>query len=285
MKLLIRALDVLTAVGAAEKGISMQELSVSLGIPAGSTHRLLAVLEEQRFVSRSPTTRRYFLGPALPAVIARSERAASGFTAPHPVLARLAEQSAETVFLTEIVGRGAACTTLAMGPRPLRLCVEVGQQIPLHAAASARVLLANIDRRMALRLLRDQPMTPFTERTPRSVHQVMELLPGISQRGYDVCDEELDDGVWAVSSPVRDGHGRVCASLTLAAPIQRTDAARQRLFRMQVDRAATAMAMELGWSPTSRGAAVARPNASYPPSNRSKPALCCGNLRGLGVAQ
>jgi DNA-binding IclR family transcriptional regulator len=248
VQLVTRALDVLKAVGSAENGVSLQELSRTLAIPPGSMHRLLAVLEGEQFLSRSPTTRKYFVGPSLRAVCSRVDRPSGNLTAPHAALAELAGECSETVFLTEIIGRRAICTSLAYGANPLRLFVQVGQEMPLHAAASARVLLADLDRREAVSLMQCEVLTRYTDRTPNTVQDVLAQLPTIAERGYDICDDELDDGVWAVASPVRSGSGEVCASVTLAAPTHRVDPARARELRTKVMRAASRMALDLGWT-------------------------------------
>ncbi|MDI5940240.1 helix-turn-helix domain-containing protein, partial [Micromonospora sp. DH15] len=64
MQPVVRALQVLQALSGRPDGMTLQELHLALDIPLGSMHRILAVLREQRFVSRSPIDLRYFLGPA-----------------------------------------------------------------------------------------------------------------------------------------------------------------------------------------------------------------------------
>ncbi|MEV0195754.1 IclR family transcriptional regulator [Nonomuraea sp. NPDC050691] len=248
MQVIIRALNVLQAIARSKEGMTLQELVIELDIPLGSMHRLLAVLEEQRFVSRSPTNRRYFLGVEARGLTERSNARTPSLVTPHPELNALAEQSGETVFLTEIFDDRAVCTALVEGVHPLRLFVRIGQEMPLHAAAAARAILAFLDDQTTLRLLEARPLTPFTEDTPRTLSEVMERLTAIRVRGYDTCDDELDRGVWAISAPVRISTGSVCASVTLAAPARRSERAEQRqAFRTLVLQAAQRMSEDLGY--------------------------------------
>lgn len=235
----------------------MAELSENLGVPQGSMHRVLAVLEEEQFITRSPTNRRYFLGPAARQLAEVNAQQNGLLLTPHPGLRALAEECDETAFLTELVGDRAICVSLVESTHPLRLFVRIGQEMPLHAAASARTLLAYLEESVARRLLESRPLTHYTDDTPTTVEDVMERLVVVRARGYDVCDDELDHGVWAVSTPVRASTGRVVASVSLAVPSHRVEdiTARERL-RGVVFRAAARLAGDLGWTGDSDTAAL-----------------------------
>lgn len=251
MQTVVRALRVLTAVSSASKGISLQSLSRQLDIPIASTHRLLGLLVEHQFIVRSEATRRYFLGPAA-RELADAETSLPGTpNVVHPALTRIAAETGETAFVTEFVGNRALCVSLAEGRHPLRLFVRIGQEMPLHAAASARVLLSDLPEGQALSLLNATSMTAFTTETPTTVDQVMDSLSRIRTRGYDVCDNELDGGVWAVAAPIRRVTGQVCAAVTVAAPAPRVRDATAR-FTALVLAAADRIAVDLGWSNENR---------------------------------
>ncbi len=230
--------------------MSLQELCDVLSIPLGSMHRILGVLSEERFITRSQTNKKYFLGPAARELANEGTRPHGSLVAPHPALGELAESLGETVFMTELVGERAICISLVEGQHPLRLFVRIGQEMPLHAAASARVLLSEFDDHMVTALLARHPMTAFTRETPVTIEAVMEHLTMIRARGYDVCDDELDKGVWAVAAPVYTSTGRICASVTLAAPSGRLaiPTVRETAISLVVA-AASAMAADLGHVP------------------------------------
>lgn len=248
MQPVVRALGVLRALAPCSSGMTMAELSELLGVPQGSMHRVLAVLEGEQFVTRSPTNRRYFLGPAARQLAEVNAQQNGVLLTPHPALRAAAEECDETVFLTELVGDRAICVSLVESTRPLRMFVRIGQDMPLHAAASARTLLAHLDEGAAHRLLESRPLTHYTDATPATVDEVLEHLVVVRARGYDVCDDELDHGVWAVSTPVRGSTGRVVASVSLAAPSHRVEDLRAREWlRGVVFGAAARLAGDLGW--------------------------------------
>src|SRR5207249_1022570 len=61
-----------------------------------------------------------------------------------PVLERLARETDETALLTVPSERrdASVCLERVESPQPLRLSVEPGRQLPLHAGASQKALLA-----------------------------------------------------------------------------------------------------------------------------------------------
>lgn len=249
MQVVVRALAVLRTLAPRTEGLSLAALADELGVPAGSMHRMLAVLEAEHFVTRSPSNRRYFLGPAARQLAEENSRRHALLVTPHRALTAAAHASGETVFLTELVGDRAVCVALVESEHPLRMFVRIGQEMPLHAAASARTLLADLDTDDVRRLLATRPLRAFTDETFTEPEQVLDHLAVVRARGYDVCDDELDRGVWAVAAPVRGSTGRVVASATLAAPAYRVaDPDRRQECRTAVETAAAAMSADLGWT-------------------------------------
>ncbi len=233
MQVLVRALDVLSNVCESGTGRSLTTISVELGLPLSTVHRLLRVLAEQGFVAHDPVSGRYFAGPRAMQLVGPAPGYRPLIGAAMEVLYGLRDEYSETVFLTELVGHRAVCVALVESDRPLRLTVGIGHQMPLHATASARTLLAHRPEAEVRGLLGTTALTLFTSDTLDTTDKVIEHLAEVRQRGYDVCDNEFDDDVWAVAAPVRSGASGVVASVTLAAPGARcaTAAARKRFIK------------------------------------------------------
>ena len=262
MQPVVRALSVLRTLAVHPEGMSLSNLAHALDVPQGSMHRLLGVLEAEEFVSRSPSNRRFFLGPAARQLNDENTRHHALLVPAHPVLAEAAAKCGETVFLTELIGDRAVCVSLVESTHALRMFVRIGQEMPLHAAASARTLLADMPPEQARRLLTARDLPAYTAGTVTDTDELMNMLTLIRARGYDVCDDELDRGVWAISAPVRASTGRVAASVTLAGPSHRvTEPHHRDRYRAIVFDAARALAEDLGWVEPEAGAAAAVPAA------------------------
>lgn len=254
MQVVVRALNILRQLSTTQRGLSLAEIAASLELPVSTAHRLVAVLVSEHFVTRSMTNRRYFLGPAARELYQVEHPRESPLVTPHVAIDKAAKLSGETVFLSSVVGSKVMCIALVESRHPLRLFVQVGQEMPAHAAASARVLLAWRNSAEVQKVLTGVPLTSFTAATLSNVEQVIERLALIRQRGYDVCESELDESVWAVSAPIRSSIGTVSASVTLAAPLQRMQAPADRQLALEIVLAAAAdMAGDLGWAGPPRG--------------------------------
>jgi DNA-binding IclR family transcriptional regulator len=266
MQVVVRALNVLRVLSGERRGLTMGEIAERLDVPLASMHRVLGVLRDEGFVTRSTSNRRYFLGPGAREIGAHDVSRESPLVTPHAAVVEGSRATGETMFLSELVGEAVVCLALAESRHPLRLFVRVGQEMPVHAAASARVLLAGLSSAGARALLeRHTPLAHFTDDTPVTVDQVMDHLAVITKQGFDICHSELDDNVWAVAAPVRSSVDEVVASVTLAAPIHRMSTSADRDRAKEVVLAAAArMSADLGWNDAAEGGSDAGAGVASP---------------------
>jgi len=211
-----RTLRVIETIAERPQGVTMQTLHRDLDIPLATLHRLLGTLEQADWLERSPTSKRFFLGRAA-RELDTARRPSREQAEPPAALTRAADQTGETVFITRLTDDGVVCVSIVEAVHPLRLFVHLGEEVPLHAAASARAILAYQPVEEVERLLAASPRAAFTNRTMREVNRILDHLNVIRRRGFDICDNELDDGVWAISAPIVGIDGRVDAAVTLAA--------------------------------------------------------------------
>ena len=178
-----RALRVIGTLATSRRGMTLQQLHEQLDIPIGSMHRVLAALTEERYVTRSPINRCYFLGPASTELAAISSGGRGTILTPPAPMEEAARESGETVFLTELVGLRLICVTIVEARHPLRLFVRVGQEMPPHAAASARSVLAFLPPETVAVMLRDRDLSAYSEETPRTAQEMEAHLAQVRSRG------------------------------------------------------------------------------------------------------
>lgn len=254
MQPVIRALNVLMALAQHEGGMALHELAAAVELPPSTVHRIVGVLESEDFLVRTPEGRRFLLG--------RKVRALAAGTSSHFVqaaarteLTRLNRATQEAVFVAEFVGHEVVCIAFLPGTRRLRLFVSLGTALPLHAAASARVLLAAQDDDTVRSLLQGYRFTAWTPRTLTSKKALLQHLQQVRVRGYDIDDDEMNDSAWAVAGPIRDLTGEVRAAVAVVAPVSQVhDEARRMMLRTEVLAAARAISIELGYQPESTDA-------------------------------
>jgi DNA-binding IclR family transcriptional regulator len=225
------------------------ELARSASLPVTTVHRILAFLLARGYVVRDEQTKRFRLGPAARDLGGRARPAGDLRRAALPVLERLALETDETALLTVPSERrdASVCLERVESSQPLRLSVEPGRTLPLHAGASQKALLAfmaedEVERVLAGRLER-LCRTTITE--PGRLRADLER---VRRRGWAISDEETNLGVWGVAVPLLDQRGLAAAALGLAGPSARRS---EREVRSQVAllrAAAAGLAQGLGLS-------------------------------------
>lgn len=138
-----------------------------------------------------------------------------------PHMKSMSYQSGETVLLTVISGWEVICLDKVEAQRLIRLSLERGSSLPLHAGASSKILLAYQKKPFIDSLLRNTVLTKFTKNTITDPVQLKRELKTIRAQGFCLSDQEVDWGAKAIAAPIFDHKGEVVAGLTIAGPRER----------------------------------------------------------------
>lgn len=208
-----RALDILELLTEDRPVVSLREITEATGLPKTTVLRLVHTLEQSGLLWAA--TGGYAAGPGLWrwAHLARRQWEVPRET--RKVMRDLADRSGETVNLFVVRDIYRVCVAQEESPRPLRHVVTVGDEQPLWAGASSKVLLADAA---------DATLRRVAAASPRGEAYVRELREGAEEaerRGYGVSSSEWDDGLTAVAVPVTGHSGSVIASLSLSGPSHR----------------------------------------------------------------
>jgi DNA-binding IclR family transcriptional regulator len=221
----------------ADRGeVRAEDLSTLLETPASTVYRYLRTLMEFGFVDRRDG--RYLLGPRL--VIGSGPTVTSELLirASDAVLHNLSTETGETAVVMRRVGLAAVCLHQVESSNPLRVVLEPGAMLPLHASALNRVLLAFalpdiVDEVVARGLEAITPNTPTTEAALR------ETLADIQARGIARSEGELISGSVGIAAPVFR-EGGIVGAVGLIGPASRCGLAwRTRVARLLPEAAAT----------------------------------------------
>ena len=79
-----------------------------------------------------------------------------------------------------------------------------------------RALLQDMDADQLRALFGGSELPQFSESTPRSVEQLLQLLQQDHERGYAMGEGFYEPGVSSIAAPVRDAQGRIVAGLGMA---------------------------------------------------------------------
>ena len=210
----LRALRLLELFEPGRPEMSLPEVVRRSGYSKTTAYRLLITLEQAGWLERTSagsfrlTIRPFQVGSIL--VDSLDLRREAG-----PVMARVAAETAQTVYLVVPDGPRAVCLERIDSGQGVRLMdLHVGGSQPLNLGAAPRALLAFDEERLLPGLL----AAGLTGRTPHSIVDQATLLADLAEtrrRGHSVSDEDVTAGVGAIGAPVLGRDGRAVAALSV----------------------------------------------------------------------
>ncbi len=220
-----RVLQVLKELAERPDGISLDELSRSIGGAKPTVHRALTSLRRAGF-ARQEGYGHYALGDEfIRLAFAHYERRPEHVTI-RPRLVALAERFGETAHYAVLDGRGVVYRAKVDPPTgAVRLTSTVGGRNPAHSTAVGKLMLAErLPDAAAVRVWVDEaPLTRCTPRTLVDARSLHRELVAVRAQGFAVDDQENETYVNCLAVPVRDPAGAaVVGAVSVSALAYRT---------------------------------------------------------------
>lgn len=221
-QLLERTFTVLSLFTSERRDWTVTEIGRAAGLPVPTAYRIVCALHQHGFLSRHEVSKRYQLGPAIVRLGRMAAMSVDLKSVSHAVLRRISMRTGETSLLTVVSESGctAVCLDRVESRKPLRLSVQPGRELPLHAGASQKILLANLPTIDARRIL-DEPLKPLCSRTITDRDDMQVELSNIRRRGWAASCEETNRGVWGLAVSLIDDYGYPVAAIGVAGPCER----------------------------------------------------------------
>jgi DNA-binding IclR family transcriptional regulator len=216
-----RIADILNCFSVEEPVLTLTAVSQRLGLPKSTSHRLLGTLVGEGFLMRDVYGRGYRLGYQMLHWGMVAQSALDLRTEALPVMRSLSKAVDETAILTVRDGTRGLYLEIIQSTHPVRLAMQVGQQLLLHAGASSKVLLAFLPEAEREQILSSIELLPLAPHTITDRTLLRAELAAIRQRGYATSFEETDLGAMGIAAPVYDHTGQAIAGMGIAAPLTR----------------------------------------------------------------
>lgn len=226
--------------------LGVTELARRLHLHKNNVFRLLATLEEARFVEQCAENERYRLGAACLGLGQAFARTRSLTRLGRSVLEKLSRDTQETAHLAVRDGFDVVHLDGETQNQLVAIRVRTGERLPLHASALGKAMLACGDpadwEQLDREWIRGGELPARTAATITDRDKFFEHLRGAAGMGFALDLEECAPGLCCVAAPVRDASSRVVGALSVSAPAFRVgpDAMHERIVP-----AVTAAAAEL----------------------------------------
>lgn len=201
--------------------LSLADVARRLGLPRQTVHRLVRQLVDEGLLRRGLAKDSYVLGPRLVDLAGRAFRSSCQTGPSHALLRQLVDDVQETCNLGVLDGDHVRYIDRVECNWPIRAQFAAGAQVPIHATAIGKLLLAYLPSRARNRMLAALPLPRFTANTITDLDHLAADIAIIRKRGYSQNNEENADGLVGVAVPIRDPGGQVVAGLSVHAPATR----------------------------------------------------------------
>jgi IclR family KDG regulon transcriptional repressor len=212
-----RALDILLCFTREEPARSLTQIAESIHMSKTTVHRLLATLENKRFIIRDTTTGLYRLGLRFIEMASIVLQDVELHRWAQPYLQRLALEYEETVDLSILDGSHVIYLEVIESPQRVKLAAAVGQRLPAFFTASGKALLAYLPEEQAQKIISDN-MAGASNHPAVSIPEAMADLRTTAQRGYAISEQEYEEEINAVAAPIFDKDKNPIASIAIVGP-------------------------------------------------------------------
>jgi DNA-binding IclR family transcriptional regulator len=216
-----KAIGILLSFIPDNKAIGNLELSKSLGLNKSTVSRLTHVLAHYGLVQQDEKTLKYELGRTA-ALLGMAVEASHGERLAQigrPYVDYLRDTVGESACLEVLVPEGIVrVVCVAVGPPPLS--VTFPESIPMHVAASAKVILAFSDHEFTDSIINGD-FTRITDNTITDSEVFKAQLEEVRRRGVAYDHGEASAYVHTASVPVFDARKKPIAALSICVPSNR----------------------------------------------------------------
>ncbi|WP_084168918.1 IclR family transcriptional regulator [Paraburkholderia acidipaludis] len=230
---------------------SLTSLAAYVGESPAKVHRYLVSLSEEGLVAQDTVTQHYLLGPEAMMIGVAAMRQANPVRVAEPALVRLCEQLEVTAFVAVMGNKGPTIIRFEEPGLPVIVNARVGSVMPLLWSATGRVFLGLLDDKR-VRALAEEELAQ-ADASLRAQLDTKDPI-GALRRGVQAarCASVRDTnlkGISAVSAPLFDHTGKLCAVLTALGATGGFDASLDGPVGTALRREAAAASALLGYLP------------------------------------
>ncbi|MFK7869637.1 MAG: IclR family transcriptional regulator [Roseobacter sp.] len=217
-----RALNILVGVAKAERA-TLTDLSLTLGVPTATTHRILTTLQKHGFVTFDEEQQDWRIGIEAYRTGAAFMNRMSLTEASRPFMRRLMERTGETANLAIPDGSEVVFVGQVETLNPIRAFFARGSRTSMHASGTGKAILSALPETEVRARLMETGLTAFTENTLTTPNALFSDLSLTRARGWSFDKEERHNGMSCIGSVIYDEHEEPCGGVSISGPSTRFD--------------------------------------------------------------
>jgi DNA-binding IclR family transcriptional regulator len=242
-----RAVRIFELLAHSHRGLSLSEISRTLGLPKSSVYLLLATLEKNGYLQKNAQTARYCFGLKL---ISLSRSALENLDlrqVARPFLQKLAQEVRLTVHLG-VLERGEAVIIDKIEPPGLvKVATWIGRRLDVNCTGVGKALIAYMPKAAFDQQITAKTLTKHNDRSIVSIAALKKELLQVRELGYAFDDEEDEIGLRCIGAPIFGNSREVVAALSVSGTVTQIPMENVSDLGKKVRQTADAISSSLGF--------------------------------------
>ncbi|MEC1523323.1 IclR family transcriptional regulator [Neobacillus niacini] len=242
MQTIDRAMQVIKVLAESDskQWFSITDLSKECDLPVSTMHRLLQSMIKHGLIQQDPNLKLYSMGYTWMEYGLKMYDTFDFVGLIRPEMERLMHEVEESVYFSKPIGSESIIVERIDCPyNPIRIYDQLGIRIPMNIGAANKVMLANMQREEALKIISELVIK-------EEIESFLQLLATIRHRGYWESHGERTKGTSSVAAPIFNHSNELIGALSIGyVDINQTDKKRQ-LFIEKVIQTGLRISAKLG---------------------------------------
>lgn len=217
VQLIDRLLDILELLSGEKDGLGVTEIGNRIGLHKSTVHRIVSAMAERGYIEKVPGRGVYKIGLKLVEISSVYLNNVELKTEARPYLHELTTKFGQPSHLAILDGSDAVYIDKVDTVNNIRLYSQIGRRIPVYCSALGKCLLSGLNNNEISEIL---SRCSFHKYTPKTLDRevVLRQVMAVAAYGWAIDDEEHDEGIRCIASPVFDYRGKVVAAVSIAGP-------------------------------------------------------------------
>jgi IclR family pca regulon transcriptional regulator len=217
-----RGLQVIRSFSAGSPRQTLTEVATASGLSRAGARRILLTLQTLGYVVSDG--KHFVLTPRILDLGFAYLSSMPIWNLAEPVMEGLAETVKESCSAAVLDGTDIVYVMRVSTHKIMSITLGVGSRLPAYCTSMGRVLLAGLPEDEAMACLSAAPPQPLTRYTITDPDSLRQKIAQARKQGWSLVNQELEEGLIAMSAPIRDRLGRTVAALNISGQANRTSA-------------------------------------------------------------
>ena len=211
-----RALSIIETLAEDDEGYRLSDLAIRTGLSTSTVHRLLATLENRRFVQFDRSQSKWHVGARCFTVGATFARRRNFAAQAIAYLRKLRDLTRETANLAVVDDEFIVVLTRMESREIMRSLTRLGGRVAMVASGVGKAVLATYSNEDVSAIIHHHGMPRLTEKSIVRPGELFKELEKIRRQGYAVDDEEACMGLRCVAAVVYNDCAEPLAAISVS---------------------------------------------------------------------